>query len=268
MLGITQLGSAQAYIALILVAYLAVDARHGRALALYVVFGFYLNQHLKGLYDTPRPFELEPGVARSEGALRTAIGPGFPSGHAQSSTTFWGLTALYARRAWVSVVAVLLVALVSVSRLYLGVHLPVDVIGGIAVGLLILLAAFAALHLRLEPPLWSTLALGVAVPLALHLALPVPDSGMLMGAASAFVIGPVLVPHRAGGPLGARVLVVALALVLVFGVQYGSSLLVPDDVRHGVLGSYLRYLVVGCVGTMLVPALARLLGLAPAPKQR
>ena len=150
MLLLTELGSEQAYIVLLLIAYIGVDAGSGRRLAVYFLAGFYLNEQLKALFHTPRPFTIEPGIVRSPAALATAQGNGFPSGHAQSSTTFWGLAAIYGRRAWLTVVAVALVTLVSISRLYLGVHLPVDILGGILVGLAVVSAAAAVDRLRLR----------------------------------------------------------------------------------------------------------------------
>lgn len=265
MLLVTQLGSQQAYIALLVIAYLGVHAGRGRALALYVVAGFYLNQQLKGLFDTQRPFELDPTVVRSQGALDTALGSGFPSGHAQSTTTFWGLAAVFARRTWLTVVALAVIALVSLSRLYLGVHLPVDVLGGLLVGAAIVSLGAALARRRLDPGARATLVLGVVVPLGIHLAFPTPDSGLLMGAASAFAIGPVLVPWEARGAWPRRAAAAALGLVLVFAALLATSALVPDAIRHGTFGSYLRYLVVGGVGTMAAPALARALGLGGAP---
>ncbi len=264
MLFVTQLGSEQAYIVLLLIAYIGVDARVGRRLAIYFLAGFYLNQQLKALFHTPRPFTLEPGIVRSPAALATAQGNGFPSGHAQSSTTFWGLAAVYGKRTWLTIVAVLLVLLVSLSRLYLGVHLPVDIAGGILVGLAVVSAAAAIDRLRLEPRRSTVLLLGLGLPLAVHLLLPTPESGVLMGALAAFVVGPELLPHSTRGPWQGRAVLTVVGVVLVFAVQFGSGLLLSDAVRHAPLVAFARYLSVGLTGTVLVPALGRGLRLTPA----
>jgi len=264
MLVVTQLGSQQAYIVLLLIAYVGVDARIGRRLAVYFLAGFYLNEQLKALFHTPRPFTIEPGVVRSQAALATAKGNGFPSGHAQSSTTFWGLAAVYGRRAWLTVAAVLLVLLVSLSRLYLGVHLPVDIVGGILVGLAVVSAGAAIDRLRLAPRRSTAVLLGLGVPLAVHLLVPTPDSGVLTGALAAFVIGPELLPHSTRGPWPGRAALTLVGVVLVFAVQLGSGLLLPDAVRHAPLVAFARYLVVGLTGTLLVPALGRGLRWTPA----
>ncbi len=260
---VTYLGSEQAYVVLLLVAYIGVDARLGRRLAVYFLAGFYLNEQLKALAHTQRPFQLDPGVLRSQAALATAKGNGFPSGHAQGSTMFWGLAALYGRRPWLTVVALLLIVLVSLSRLYLGVHLPVDVYGGILIGAAVLVIATTIDRVRLEASRVVVVVAGVGVPLAVHLLLPTPDSGALLGALAAFLVGPELVRHTTVGPWLGRLLLSLLGLALVFAVQLGSGAVVPDAVRHAPLIAFARYLLVGLTGTMLVPVLGRALRLAP-----
>lgn len=263
MLLVTQLGSQQAYVVLLLVAYIGVDARMGRRLAVYFLAGFYVNEQLKGLFDTRRPFQIEPDVLRSQAALATAGGSGFPSGHAQGSATFWGLAAVYGRRAWLTALAIVLVLLISLSRLYLGVHLPVDVVGGILIGLAVVFIGTAIDRLRLDVPrAWAVLA-GLALPLAVHLLLPTPDSGVLMGALAAFLVGPELVPHATVGPWQSRALLTVIGLALVFAVQLASGALLTGAERQLPLVSFLRYLVVGLTGTVLVPLLGRASRLTP-----
>ena len=94
-----------------------------------------LNNVLKLYFDRARPsvFEWETHAASSS----------FPSGHAMSATVVYGTVAyLLARlqkhawsRAVTLVAATILIALICMTRLYLGVHYPSDVLGGIIVGL-------------------------------------------------------------------------------------------------------------------------------------
>lgn len=74
--------------------------------------------------------------------LQLVTSPSFPSGHATQSAAFYGavallLLAMRPRRALVLVAVAamaLLVAAIAVSRIYLGVHYPTDVAGGILLG--------------------------------------------------------------------------------------------------------------------------------------
>ncbi len=85
-----------------------------------------LNFWLKEIFQTARPLAV---------ALIEQGGFAFPSGHAQGSTTLWLMLALLIRKKWINILAVVMVILVSLSRLYLGVHWPVDIFGGILIAL-------------------------------------------------------------------------------------------------------------------------------------
>ncbi|HZW27507.1 MAG TPA: phosphatase PAP2 family protein [Trueperaceae bacterium] len=264
MLAVTNLGSEQAYVALLVVAFVAVDAKRGRSLALTLLAGFYLNQVLKHLFATQRPYQIDPTVARSEAAVATAPGSGFPSGHAQGSATFWSLAAAYVRKGWFTALSVAVVALVSVSRVYLGVHLPIDIVGGLAFGLATTGVALYLQRRGVRLGRSATVALGLLVPLGLHLVAPTEESGLLLGAFAAFAVGPELYRHDTSGPVGGRVALAALALVVVFGALLGSSVLLPEEVKESAFGSFARFLVIGGVGTVLMPWLGRVLRLTPA----
>lgn len=77
--------------------------------------------------------------------ITTADGPGFPSGHALGTTMVWGGLALIldrgARRTRLGIAGTV-VALVALSRLVLGVHYAVDVVVGVALGLVFLGALY------------------------------------------------------------------------------------------------------------------------------
>jgi undecaprenyl-diphosphatase len=115
-----------------------------RATALFVIAavvgGMLLSTALKIGFERPRP-DLVPAATR----VYTAS---FPSGHAMlSAITYLTLGALLARveerrrvKAFLIGVAVTLTMLVGISRVYLGVHWPSDVLAGWCVG-----AAWAAL---------------------------------------------------------------------------------------------------------------------------
>ena len=105
-------------------------------IAVAVVSGTVISSILKVLFDRPRP-DLT-GIAR----VFTAS---FPSGHATiSAVVFLTLGALLAERAptprlgvyYLSVAAILAI-LVGVSRVYLGVHYPTDVLAGWAEGIFV-----------------------------------------------------------------------------------------------------------------------------------
>ncbi len=265
---ITDLGSEEAYIVMVIVAYLAVDARAGQKLGVLLVSSFFINQYAKGWFDTPRPFELDPDVVRTQRALEGATGAGFPSGHAQSSSTFWLYAAVLAKRVWFWPVALFLVALVTFSRLYLGVHVPVDIAGGLAIGVALVLLAVVIQRSGLTLPTWMLVVLALVVPFTLHVLAPTPESDLLAGALAALVIGPALLPHRTDGPVLGRVITAVIGVVLAFTVLMATSLYLSEEIKRDPVGGYVRYVVLGLAGLLVAPWIGRVLGLTPGPRRR
>jgi membrane-associated phospholipid phosphatase len=115
-------------------------------LSTVVLGGNLLNFCLKHLIQRGRPVFDDPIFS-----LPTYS---FPSGHAMASTVFYGLLSIYAlanaRQGYAAyfaiAAAVFMVALVSFSRVYLGLHYLSDVMAGIAEGIAWLAFCFAALH--------------------------------------------------------------------------------------------------------------------------
>jgi membrane-associated phospholipid phosphatase len=108
-----------------------------------VPFGMLVNAGLKSVFQRPRPVLEDP--------LMVLMTLSFPSGHAAASTVFYGALCALAFGRWpgprargLAVAgAVLVVLLVTFSRVYLGAHYFSDVVAGVAVGT-ICLALFLA----------------------------------------------------------------------------------------------------------------------------
>lgn len=132
MLAATQMGDAGLlWIALALVLLAFPKTRIvGAAVALALILEFTVaNGIIKPLVERARPFALHPGI---ELLIEAPADWSFPSGHTGAS--FAAVLALWEMRSRLFVPALLAASLIAFSRLYLFVHFPTDVAGGIAIG--------------------------------------------------------------------------------------------------------------------------------------
>jgi membrane-associated phospholipid phosphatase len=253
---LTLLGEPGLGIAVALFVYWTVDSRKGFTFFFLLFFSFALNNALKALLQTPRPFVLDPSVG-----LILETGFSTPSGHAQSSATFWTLLAwlcLQKHRKAGAVLAVLVPVIVSFTRLYLGVHFPTDVLLGLIAGYLCALggilfyARFAAFFAGLRP---SFRALAIAVLCLAFNALSggkVDASGALFG----FTLGCIRTrPPVPTGVSGKGRLLWAgfgglLCLLAYLAPRYIAYTLMPGG--HPLV-SFARYALVGYTASFLVP---------------
>jgi membrane-associated phospholipid phosphatase len=124
---ITSFGGLYFYMALILLIYFLGDPEAGYEIIVTLISSSWINLALKNFFKLPRP--PNPKVEVS--------GYGFPSGHAQVSSTFWASITLLYERSSVFIFSLIIITVVSYSRLALNVHYPTDIIGGLVIGLLI-----------------------------------------------------------------------------------------------------------------------------------
>jgi undecaprenyl-diphosphatase len=139
MLEITSLGTGSVVTMVVAVAALFLwlnQHKHSAILLLVATFGgIVLNNLLKLGFSRPRP-EVIPWTT-------TADFYSFPSGHAMSATIVYSTVAYLAARLQrtrasrtaIMILAAIVILLICVSRLYLGVHYPSDVVAGIIIGL-------------------------------------------------------------------------------------------------------------------------------------
>jgi membrane-associated phospholipid phosphatase len=208
------------------------------------------NGWLKTFFQDPRPDAsfVIPGYG--------ATGPGMPSGHTQLAIFFWGAVLLQLAHLkaplWLRLVAVLIAAMITFSRPYLGVHDVQDITvgGGIGLGLLLL---FGLAGRPAEPlsPLAVAGMFGVFA-LVAFLTWPGGRDPQAVAPALALVIGwygsqrlfgtmPTLLPRGTG----VRLLGVVAGIVLVMALYLAVTLALHDWQAQTVL-----LLGVGLIGVM------------------
>ena len=140
----TFLGNEQFYLIIAPAILWCIDSTLGLRLGLFLMISGMLNTALKIAFHGPRPYWYTNNV-KTLGSAENSFGA--PSGHAQNAVVVWGTLAERIKQRWFWVVAVIVMVMIGVSRIYLAVHFPHDVLLGWLAGIVVLW-----LLLRLERP--------------------------------------------------------------------------------------------------------------------
>lgn len=272
-LAITDLHHENVYILLLPILFWLYDKRFARYLTAVFMVGYWFNNVLKELFDTARPTPDQVRVVRPESS------GAFPSGHSMNPLMFWGAIALQAKRTWITASLGVVIFLIGLSRLYLGVHWPLDVLGGWAIGAAMLwgFEVTRDFWVGANQKLGTRLFWAVAVPLGAFLVSfalgQVPplegdpahkDFFVVLGAFLGFNVGVVLEEEYVGfnprlGGIGVQLLKVVVGLAIVLVMKEGLKLVLPDNG----LGDAARYMFVTLSASVAAPWLFKRFVAAP-----
>ena len=270
------LGLSYFYVLFFPLIYWSISKRWGIMAAFALLVADYVGMFVKWTFKLPRP--PSPPVNH----LWSETSPGFVSTHASTSLAFWGTLAVLVRRWWMTLLALFIILSIALSRLYLGVHFPADVIGGWLVGLFAMWAVLWGIP-RLTPRVkkWSAgQQIGGVFAVAVIFLVITPSNWEGMRPDEAFVrdaamlggalLGLIWDQHRlkfsVAGGWGQRLLRYLIGIVLViaafFGLSALFSLLPLENYYLDQTLRLIRYGLVGFVITGLAPWLFLRLGLA------
>ncbi len=258
---ITSIGSIEFYLFAIPIIYWMIDKHFGFRFSIFFIFSAYLNSGAKHIFLSERP--------PSEIRLANQEGYAFPSGHAQGSTAFWGFLALKLNKplAWAG--AAIMILLVSFSRIYLGVHWPIDILGGLTLGIILLLVYSRMINLDLvQIPLRSWILVSLLVGIILYLLHPTGDGpmtvGFLLGALIGYRLEILYVNFKEDATLVQNVMKLILGLAILFVLRIVLKPFVswlPSGISYVV-----RYGLLGLWASLGAPFAFTRLGLSKTPK--
>ncbi len=291
---ISELGIEEFYLAVIPLIYWCIHKRLGKHLAFVFLISVLLNAIGKHALRTPRPYWLDPSLQ-----MASESSYGIPSGHAQLAATTYLFVAGWIQKRWVWMVAIIMVFLMAVSRMYLGVHFWIDTVVGIALALLILVAYWLWQHFLArdfnKQILGYRLMFAVALPVGMLLAYGlirliigeadlsvawaafVPDAeiasveavatgfGALLGACIGLLLESSRVRFRVDGATWKRVLRYILGLAVTLLIWGGLRAVFPSDPLWLALPlRVLRYVLILLWVAYYAPMVFVWLGLAEA----
>lgn len=157
MLFITFFGESLFLVLTLFVVYWCIDKKAGDFLVFSVYLSAGLNFTLKDVFSRQRPCFSEACISGEIRHVKVdnfllstdykATSYSFPSGHASIGSGLYLGVARYVRRRWVTISTVVLSILIAITRIYLGVHYPSDVLVGLICGILCSIG-FGTLYLK------------------------------------------------------------------------------------------------------------------------
>ena len=140
MLLITELGGELAFLIMALILVWCVDKKSGYYVLSVGFMGTIVGQFMKLWFRIPRPWVLDKDFTILEQAREAASGYSFPSGHTLSSVGTFGSIAHITKHKVLRGICITISVLVPFSRMYVGVHTPLDVGVGAAIAVVFILA--------------------------------------------------------------------------------------------------------------------------------
>lgn len=276
----TALGSELVFLVLAVTIFWCVSKTRGLYLLSTCSLGITINQFLKITFRVPRPWIQDPAFTIVESARAGATGYSFPSGHTQNAVDAYGSLARSASRRWVQGGLVLIAVLVGFSRMYLGVHTPLDVGVSLVIGTVLVLALYPLFRDVEERPMKGVCILACltacSVLYLLYASLrPFPadadlvllqdglsNAWKLTGAMAGMTLGFWLdarkVHFQTQAPLAGQILKCVLGLLLVLALKEGLKFLLGSGPVVGALRYALVTFFAGGIWPMTFPWFAKL----------
>lgn len=240
---ITHLGSEVLFLAVAIIVFWNFSKKIGYYLMTTGFLGTLINQFLKLLCRVPRPWVKDPNFTIVESARADATGYSFPSGHTQAVSTVLGCPARAVKNTAVRIVLVVLILLTALSRMYLGVHTPLDVGVSLVVGVVLVFGLWPMFRNFDRNPAPGYIAMGVLILLSAafvvyvevnpwpadidphNLASGVKNAYTLLGSSVAMLLSAMVerkhINFDTKAPLWAQIFKTVVGLGLVLGLKAG-----------------------------------------------
>lgn len=272
MLLITRFGEETAFLVAALVVFWCIDKKKGYFILSVGFVGTITSQFLKLLCQVPRPWIKDNDFTILEQAREAASGYSFPSGHSQSAVGTFGGIAAVTKEKWVRIAAIVVAVLVPISRMYVGVHTPQDVLVGSAISVILIFALKPVVFSQNKKAMPSLLGVMTLLAVAYtcfvefyhfpadidthNLASGIKNAYTLLGALTGFLIAYIVdekwLHFSTKAIWWAQMLKVVGGLLLVLAVK--SGLKTPLNILFGEnIGRSVRYMLIVLVAGIVWP---------------
>ncbi|MCY6959143.1 phosphatase PAP2 family protein [Clostridium brassicae] len=247
---ITMMGEEYFFILVIAIIFWCVNKKFGYRLGFTLIFSMIFNGGIKEALKVPRVFGTE-GIRSLR--IETATGYSFPSGHTQGITTFWAYIMSSIKKKWTYILGTIIIVLVGFSRIYLGVHRPVDIIGGVVFALVWVFIANKILNnLEYRRSKAGILIVIISMIIGLYF-LKSQDyykaSGTVIGLCIGYFIESKYIKFNEKGNLIQNILKLIIGITMVLIIRSVLKIILPQYL----IFDFIRYTVVGLWMTVGAP---------------
>lgn len=255
---ITSFGGEVFFILAIALVYWCIDKKLGFKLLFILTTSMAINTSIKGILKIPRPIG-EKGL-RLIGEV--PIGYSFPSGHTQVTTTFWVSLMKNIKNRYTYLIGTLMIILVGFSRIALGVHRPVDVIGGAFIGLFCVIF-FGSLFENLDFHNYKFIVIIINIIILICLVFFREKDYYIVAAlytsfSIAYYVEPIYIDFYEKAPILGQISKFTLGILLFLIIRIVLKLIFPNFL----IFTYLRYLILGLWMTLGAPIMFKKIGLS------
>jgi len=272
MLLITRFGEETIFLVAAMTVLWCVDKRKSYYLLAVGFLGLIANQVLKLSFRIPRPWVQDQNFTILEQAREAAKGYSFPSGHTQTAVGTFGSIAYTTKNRVVKYLCVAVCVLVPISRMYLGVHTPLDVT--VATAMAVLLVYFlrpiaGEKSQKLMPWVLCGMTVCAFAFLAFVELFPFPADidahnyetgvssaykflGAIIGFAIVYVVDEKWLNFEVKAVWWAQIIKVAIGFVLVLAVKSGLKAPINSLIGES-LGAAVRYFLIVIVAGIVWP---------------
>jgi membrane-associated phospholipid phosphatase len=248
--GFTLVGEETFFMIFAVLVYWCLNKKLGYRMGLSYLTGVFVNTAIKELLRVPRPIG-EPGIRSLR--VETAYGYSFPSGHSENATIIIMQLMRYFKKLWMTVLGIIVILMVALSRIYLGVHRPIDVLAGIAIGIVWVIVSNIVFDYSEKSGRKYVMLLLILPVCILNFIGNYPEGYKALGTLIAFYVGYLIEPKFIRYQTQSKLLLQILKAAIGIGVLFALKELLKRVLPASDISDFCRYFIMGAWVTMIGP---------------